>query len=263
MKLPDLTRLDLCLSSHLGGLGAAVARAPLAFFLVPLLISGLLASGFQRFNFLTDAVSLYIPLSCRAHDDRDAIQSLFPDNDTSFVRGASSGIPSYIDVNLVPKSGESVLQPELWREAKHLVQAVEQVKVNVQGLEMGWTDLCAKFEGKCISNSFLDLLDTEGGLTDLRYPVHFKEGGGFVPLAAHLGGVTLSQGKVAEAKALKISFFLRGDAESTRARMLWLVGAEAVVTSLQLNHSHVFVFWTGILERELVNNIQVGIFIFL
>ena len=81
-----------------------------------------------------------------------------------------------------------------------------------------------------------------------------------MPLAAHLGGVTLSEGKVAEANALKISFFLRGDAESARARMLWLVGAEAVVSSLQLKHAHVFAFWSGVLERELVNNIQVGIF---
>ena len=125
---------------------------------------------------------------------------------------------------------------------------------------MGWTDLCAKFEGKCISNSFLDIADYEGGLIDLRYPVHFKNEGGFVPLAAHLGGVTLSQdGKVVEAKALKLSFFLRGDAESARARMLWSAGAEALLNSLQLEHSHVFTFWTGVLERELVNNIQVGV----
>jgi len=256
MKLSDLARLDLCLSNHLGELGAAVARAPLAFFLVPLLISGLLASGFQRFQFLSDFVSLYIPMSCRAYDDRAVIQSLFPDNDTSFVIGASSGLNSYVDLNLVPKSGESVLKEDLWREAKLLVQAVEQVKVKVHGLEMGWTDICAKFEGKCISNSFLDLLDTEGGLTDLRYPVQVREGGVLVPLAAHLGGVTVVQGKVVEAKALKISFVLRGDAESARARMLWCAGAEAVVTSLELEHSQVFTYWTGILERELVNNIQ-------
>ena len=99
--MSDLTRLDLCLSNHLGGLGAAVARSPLAFFLVPLLISGLLASGFQRFHFLTDSVSLYIPMRCRAIDDRAAIQSVFPDNDTSFVRGASSGMPSFLHLNLV------------------------------------------------------------------------------------------------------------------------------------------------------------------
>ena len=259
MKLSDLARPDLCLSNRFGELGAAVARAPLAFFLVPLLISGLLASGFQRFHFLSDSVSLYIPMSCRANDDRAAIQNLFPDNDTSFVRGASSGPISYVDLNLVPKSGGSVLKEDLWREAKLLVQAVEQVKVEVHGLEMGWNDLCAKFEGKCVSNSFLDLLDTEGGLTGLRYPVQVNEEGGLVPLAAHLGGVTLVQGKVVEAKALKISFFLRGEAESTSARMLWSAGAEAVVTSLELEHSHVFTYWTGILERELVNNIQVGL----
>ena len=260
MKLSDLTRPDLCLSNHFGELGAAVARAPLAFFLVPLLISGMLASGFQRFHFLSDSVSLYIPMSCRANDDRATIQSLFPDNDTSFVIGASSGLNSYVDLNLVPKSGGSVLREDLWREAKLLVQAVEQVKVKVHGLEMGWTDLCAKFEGKCISNSFLDLLDTGRGLTGLHYPVQVKGEGELVPLAAHLGGVTLVQGKVTEAKALKISFFLRGDVEITTARMLWSAGAEAVVASLELEHSNVFTYWNGILERELVNNIQVGIF---
>ena len=259
MKLSDLTRLDLCLSNHLGGLGAAVARSPLAFFLVPLLISGLLASGFQRFHFLTDSVSLYIPMRCRAIDDRAAIQSVFPDNDTSFVRGAASGMPSFLDLNLVPKSGESVLNADIWREAKLLVRAVEQVKVKLHGLEVGWLELCAKFEGKCISNSFLDLVDDDGGLTSLQYPVHFKEGGGFVPLAAHLGGVTLSQGKVADAGALKISFFLRQDAESAKARKLWTAGAEWLVNNLQLNHSKAHAFWSGVLEREVVNNIQARI----
>ena len=226
MKLSDLARLDLCLSNQLGHLGAAVARSPLAFFLVPLLISGLLATGFQRFHFLTDFGSLYIPMTCRAYDDRDIIQGLFSDNDTSFVRGASSGPISYVDFNVVPKiSGESVLKADLWREVKHLVQAVELVKVEVHGQEMGWTDLCAKFEGKCISNTFLDLLDTEEGeLTELHYPVHSKKDGELVPLVAHLGGVTLVQGKIEEAKALKISFFLRNDAESAGARMLWTTG---------------------------------------
>ena len=94
----------------------------------------------------------------------------------------------------------------------------------------------------------------------MRYPVQVREGGVLVPLAAHLGGVTVVQGKVVEAKALKISFVLRGDAESARARMLWCAGAEAVVTSLELEHSQVFTYWTGILERELVNNIQVRAF---
>ena len=127
MNLSDLTRLDLCLSSLLGRLGVSVARSPLAFFLVPLLISAFFATGFQRFHFLTDAVSLYIPMTCRAMEERAEIQRVFPDDDTNFVRGASSGDPNYVDINLVPKGGGSALKPDLWGEAKLLVKAIQKV----------------------------------------------------------------------------------------------------------------------------------------
>ena len=254
---PFLRRADLLLSSQLGQLGTAVARSPLAFLLVPLLITALLATGFQQFFFLANTEYLFVPTYARSLEDRAAIEQIFPDSLDNYLKGGTVRLPVAVDLNLVPRELGPALREEVWREAAALVSLVEQVRVEAGGREAGWQELCARFAGRCVDNSFLELVDSEAGLSNLSFPLH-REGREerWFPLVAHLGGVTLQGGKILDARAMKVTFVLGSGEDEAELRTLWLLAVERLLASLSLHHCEVFVFWSGVLEKELVGNIQ-------
>ena len=55
-------RFDLYLAGHFSTLGACVARSPGVFILVPLLLTLLMGSGLQQFNYMSDVFYLFVPV---------------------------------------------------------------------------------------------------------------------------------------------------------------------------------------------------------
>jgi hypothetical protein len=199
MPPPSLRRADLLLARLLGRLGRQVARQPGLALALPLLLSALLATGLRTFFYISDESVLFVPTHARAHTDRAVIERLFPDNYTEYVPGATTGLPRHVMLHLVPRPGSSALGPDLWREAAALAGAVRQIRVRAAGRELGWTDLCAQFEGKCVDNSFLELAEEPGLLGQLGWPVHLQRradrGDRWFPLPAHLGGAKAEAGR--------------------------------------------------------------------
>jgi hypothetical protein len=64
-----MRRVDLLLGWCLGRLRTAVATAPITFLGVPVLVSALLASGFQQFSCLADTQQLFVPVQARGLRD--------------------------------------------------------------------------------------------------------------------------------------------------------------------------------------------------
>ena len=74
------TRFDLFLAGKFSSLGACVARSPGVFILVPLLITLLMGSGVQQFNYMSDVFYLFVPAHAKSIHDRVKLQELFPEN---------------------------------------------------------------------------------------------------------------------------------------------------------------------------------------
>ena len=118
--------------------------------------------------------------------------------------------------------------------------------------------------GRCLDNSFLGLAGGGGEVANLSYPVHTRcplpssscRGSEYWVVAAHLGGVTLEGHTVVEARALKLAFVLARGAEQEEARQLWMAGVESLVTRASLHHTRAFIFWSGVIDKEIVDTVH-------
>lgn len=119
--------------------------------------------------------------------------------------------------------------------------------------------------GRCLDNSFLRLAGGREEVANLTYPVHSRwppysaassRGSEYWVVAAHLGGVTLEGHTVVEARALKLAFVLSIGEEQEEARQLWMAGVESLVTRARLHHTKASIFWSGVIDKEIVNTVH-------
>ena len=134
------------------------------------------------------------------------------------------------------------------------------------GLEYTWRDLCLKFNGECVDNTFLRLSqslnvsdeDSEE-ILGLTYPITQdpEREHVFHPLMTHLGGVTAQNGLVLSAKAMKLTFMLD---DSTRlkkkASLVFSNVLNKYLQSLELQAATLTIFSPKDVETELIDNIQ-------
>lgn len=160
---------------------------------------------------------------------------------------------------MVPQEGFTALSREVWEEAAILEKAVASISVYNGGRIYTWLDLCVKFSGDCVDNTFLDLLNTtHGDLDDLKYPVmEDRDNHIFHPLMAHLGGVEVEEGTVSKAEALRLSFMLDDSSKTKKeASLMWTSSVRHFMLKTRLKTSDVSCFIPKDVEQELVDNIQ-------
>ena len=85
-KLKKMVQYD-CIEKPLSRIfynyGRFIARHPLWFLIIPLLVAGALASGLYNFHAEYDVEQLFTPEKARSKDERHTIQQLFPEGDDS------------------------------------------------------------------------------------------------------------------------------------------------------------------------------------
>ena len=127
-KKEHVTRFDLFLSARFESLGSWIARSPGTFILFPIIFTLLMGSGLQQFNYASDVFYLFVPVNAQSIEDANVIRQLFPRNVSKYVMGSELGRQQMTEVILVPKEGFTILSSEVWKEAKSLIQSVEQIK---------------------------------------------------------------------------------------------------------------------------------------
>ena len=160
---------------------------------------------------------------------------------------------------MVPREGSTALSREVWEEATAVAEAITTLSVYSDGRIFSWSDLCVRFRGVCVDNTFLELLNTtQGDLDNLRYPVMVnQEDQSFYPLMAHLGGVEVKEGKVIQAGALRLSFMLNDSSKPLKkASLMWTSAVHHFMEKVRLKTSDASCFSPSDVEQELVNNIQ-------
>ncbi|XP_023324182.1 patched domain-containing protein 3 [Eurytemora carolleeae] len=160
-------------------------------------------------------------------------------------------------MTVLPKVGNDIFNKEIWTEASRLVQAIAKIQVMHDETLYTWETLCARFNGVCIDNSFLELKDVLGSV-NLTYPLMKSlENNKTYPLVAHIGGTVVQNGILIRGSALKLTFILdRATPRRTKAGEIWTEVAKMYANSIQFIHIKVYAITDQSIQRELSLNID-------
>lgn len=214
MKKFPLKIVDDTLKRWFYRLGVYIGHNPGYFIIVPLLLTALAATGFQRMNYNYDPEYLLSPTTGMAKTERENMEKYFPVDYNYFQPQRMSRVGKFGRVIITAKDGGSILRTDIWDSLLYLEGLVYNVTVEHEGSLLNYRDICAKWDGYCKVNEIMNLAglmpEIESLAFNLSYPLTFD------PitfeqynLAAYLGGVEMGEyGTVISAEAVSLNFFL-------------------------------------------------------
>ena len=127
-----------------------------------------------------------------------------------------------------------------------------------QGIEYRWEDLCLKYAGNCVDNSFLSL-HNKSDLRKLSYPVMTDphQDHVFHPMMLHFGGVETGEGRMRDARAMKLIFMFDHSTKlMTHASSTFINAIKSFLDTVEMNSATLSAYSPLDTEKELINNIQ-------
>eukprot|EP00058_Branchiostoma_floridae_P003511 XP_002588999.1 hypothetical protein BRAFLDRAFT_87471 [Branchiostoma floridae] len=256
--------------------GGLVARYPLPFFIIPILVAGCLGSGMYLLPTQRefDTEYLFTPTNGEAKTERSVIQDHFSTNvSNNFRLNRLDVFGRFGRVIVTAKDRRNILQQHMMEEVLRLHEFVlNNVSVEHDGHTYRYQDLCAAWQGKCDSNEILELIDynaTQITNTTIIYPTT-RLAPVIIPVGAplflgtHLGGVTFLNGTedtVESAEALQLHYYVRWDDSDQENDVISARWEEAFLTELPMFTSteiDVAMFTSQSRENEL-NSVSNGI----
>ena len=257
-----LNAVDLFLKRVFYYIGKTIGEQPGYFLIVPLLLTALCASGFQRIKFVADPEYLFSPVDGQAKLERAALDLHFPTNYSQFDPSRSSKAGRFGRLLITAADGGSLLRTAVWREIHFLDQLVNNLTIEWEGETYNYEQLCAlKLDGFCWYNEILEISSfmdrIEAGNTSLTYPIWlspetFK--GYTFPM--YFGGIELSEiNTIDSAAALSLIYFLdAGEDWQVERGSTWEAAFLATVKAQHLPNINVTRFSSLTLEQELEEN---------
>lgn len=218
-----------CLSRPLSNLfeklGSTVGSCPLYFLIIPIIISAALGGGFYfiRDREDNDLERQFTPKKGPSKVTRAFVKENFPYNDSMFSEDRLYNKGEFASLIAVSKNSRNVLESPAFEEIVKLDNKI--LNITVDNGRLGFNELCAEFDGRCVSNVILEIVPNDN--TSITYPEH-KHGSSSVFLGSVLGGViTDANGTIRSAQAVKLLYYL--DNRESNASKLWLQGFKALL----------------------------------
>uniref|UniRef100_A0A1A8IRG0 Patched domain-containing protein 3 n=2 Tax=Nothobranchius kuhntae TaxID=321403 RepID=A0A1A8IRG0_NOTKU len=216
------------LSNLFEKLGSTVGSCPLFFFVIPIIISAVLGGGFffLKDREDNDLEMQFTPKKGPSKATRAFVRENFPYNKSMFSEDRLYEKGNFASLIAVSKNSDNVLESPALDEILRLNEKI--INITVENGRLGFNDLCAKANGRCVSNVILEiLLDDE---TSITYPEH-QHGSSLVFLGSALGGVvTDANSTVTSSQAVKLLYYLDNDEDLEEASKLWLRGFKALLS---------------------------------
>ncbi|XP_027861598.1 patched domain-containing protein 3 [Xiphophorus couchianus] len=219
-----------CLSRPLSNLfeklGSTVGSYPLYFFVIPLLITASLSGGFV---FLKDREDndlerQFTPKKGPSKVTRTFVRENFPYNTSMFSENRLYDKGNFASLIAVSKNSSNILESPAFEDIVRLNEKILDISVD----KKGFSQVCAKANGKCFSNIILELIG--GSETGITYPEH-NHGSGLVFLGSALGGVvTDANSTIQRARAVKLYYYLNSQETAAEASKLWLREFKALLS---------------------------------
>lgn len=242
--------------------GEFIAKYPGYFIIVPLLVAMCLATGIQRMIYVDDPEYLFSPVNGRSHDERRAVEALFPQNTSfNFDIGRQTKPEKFGRLIVVTKNGNNLLSRKVWDEIIMLDQIIKNMTVLWDDDIWTYEQICARNGRPCYPNDMLDFYpyidQIENGTFKLEYPLRIDRTRQKVYFTgALMGGIeTDSDGFIKSAEAMAMFYYL--DTSSRKANLrsqAWEYAFLDLMESLELEHVKLAWFTSRSLAEELEKN---------
>jgi len=258
----QLSLVDKFLKELFYRFGKFIGEQPGYFLIVPLLITALCASGFQRIQHEANPEYLFSPEEGPAKAERDILEAHFPTNFTSFDPTRSSRPGRFARLLITAADGGTLLRTDVWREILFLDSVVQNISISWDDTPYDYQQLCAiKLDGQCWNNEILQLgkfmRSIEEEEMSLAYPIWFNPET-FEPFTFPMffGGIQLSEyNTIEKVGAVSLAYFLDSSEEWKKERgLLWEDAFLKTVELQNLPHLNVTRFSSVTLEQELEEN---------
>ncbi|XP_078593908.1 patched domain-containing protein 3-like [Branchiostoma floridae x Branchiostoma japonicum] len=209
--------IDKVISRVFAAYGGFLARHPVPFLVLPLLLAGGLGAGMYFMASDSSVEGLYTPDNGRGKTERAVVQQHFPLNDSEAFQ-ASRVITNGRSASVIvtSKVNGDVLSKSVLQEALSLYNNISGLEVRISATDYTFADLCAKWQSQCVVGGYhlLNFTLEKDENTTIGYPWTNLPNGTRLFSGAALGGVTLEPGTeevVSTAVAFKLTFYLRSD----------------------------------------------------
>ncbi|KAH9645899.1 hypothetical protein HF086_010098 [Spodoptera exigua] len=217
-----LTIVDDVLNKSFYKLGLVVGRQPGYFIIIPLLLTLLMITGYQRIHYEMDPEYLFSPVSGQGKYERRIVEENFKVNYSHrFNVGRITRAGRFGRVIIVAKDNNTnMLRTEVWKELRQLDELVQNMTVTMpNGDTFTYKEECARWEGQCFTNDILNLDkiigEVERGELNLTFPIMFNP----VTWEAHafpvfFGGSKVVDDIIESVPAVQLVWFVRTDTKA-------------------------------------------------
>ena len=168
---------DAAMKWLFGHLGRLIGEHPFNFLVVPLLLTALAATGFQRVVHEADPEYLFLPSNGEAKIERASLEANFRMNYSDFDPGRMSRNGRFGRILITARDNGSMLRDELFREIVAVDEIVRNITFEWEGRNLSYAEVCATQAGYCWKNDVLSLAPSmpaiQSGEEFLTYPIWF------------------------------------------------------------------------------------------
>lgn len=159
--------------------GKFVARHPLPFIIVPIILSIGLVLGFLRVKTTSDLEYLYVPTNAPGKVERRKVEDNFLYNEDEYYSSIRrTRIGGLVRVLVLEKSRGNMFDDAHIAALLELDEYIKNVTTRYNGKTIAYHQVCAKWKGQCadIENTFLNFMrDKSVADVDLEYPIHVDQ----------------------------------------------------------------------------------------
>lgn len=213
--------LDAYLKKAFAVYGSYLRRHYLWFIILPLISTCILSSGFALVHKRKAARvdQLYVPENGAYYNELSNIKKVWKLNITRFH--FADHLQTELFVEFLAVSETNILNPDSIHQLTSFNNDVRHLKVPIgHNLSVNYEDVCLRLGGTCYGQSHLleinDSVSIPLDIPQLTYPIANQD---VIPqyIAHSFGKVKLSKhGRILEAKALRLQYFLRDDTPYVR-----------------------------------------------
>lgn len=218
--------VDEWLTRNFFRVGLFVGRHPGYFLIVPVLLTALCMTGYQRMRYEMDPEYLFCPINGEAKHEREIVETYFKTNYSSrFNVGRITRPGRFGRVIVIPRQGDDMLRREIWEELRMLDDIIRNATVHWPGGEdFQYEQVCARWQDNCFVNDILNLDhvidEVENRTLLLTFPIMFNP----VTWDAHAfpvyfgGSVVDDEGLIQRVPSVQLVYFAKADTKAQDAK---------------------------------------------
>nr|XP_022905229.1 patched domain-containing protein 3 [Onthophagus taurus] len=248
-------------------LGLFVGKHPGYFIIVPVLVTLLCVTGFQRIKYNIDPEYLFSPINGDGKHERAVVEKLFSVNYTSqFNVARITRAGRFGRVIVTSNDGnKNMLRMEIWKELRRLDEIIQNTTVYFDDEYYTYQDICAKWGNECFKNDILNLdnvlEDVIKGELNLTFPLMLNP----VTWDTHVfplyfGGTQLNEdGFIRSVPSVQLVYFANVDTKKLDAKggaweEVFLKIVQKEQNAGTFKHIRIALFASKTLDHELEKN---------